>query len=135
MSEQPPGLRDGERDHSGVRGIPARRRHHPPVIRRGFFRSVLGLTDAIGAFVDTYNDRCQPFAWTKDADRLLASIKPDSLRTNTTRHQVAGYKQAWIMGLDTLNPSLCRFVMPLFGPSSPLPSRVCQQSLRVLVPS
>ena len=45
-------------------------------IRRGSFRSVRELTDAIGTFIDAYNDRCQPFTWTKDADQLLAKIKP-----------------------------------------------------------
>ena len=45
-------------------------------IRRGSFRSVRELTTAIGRFIDAYNDRCQPFTWTKDADQLLAKIKP-----------------------------------------------------------
>ena len=45
-------------------------------IRRGTFRSVKDLTAAIGAFIDAYNDRCQPFTWTKDADELIAKIKP-----------------------------------------------------------
>jgi transposase len=45
-------------------------------IRRGTFRSVREFTAAIGAVIDTYNDRCQPFMSTKDADELLANIKP-----------------------------------------------------------
>jgi transposase len=45
-------------------------------IRRGTFRSVKDLTGAIGAFIDAYNDRCQPFTWTKDADALITKIKP-----------------------------------------------------------
>jgi len=45
-------------------------------IRRGTFRSVKDLTTAIGACIDAYNDRCTPFAWTKDADVLLAKIRP-----------------------------------------------------------
>jgi hypothetical protein len=45
-------------------------------IRRGTFRSVKELTAAIGAFIDAYNDRCQPFAWTKDADELLTKVRP-----------------------------------------------------------
>jgi hypothetical protein len=45
-------------------------------IRRGTFPSGRDLTAAIGAFIDAYNDRCQPFTWTKDADELLAKIKP-----------------------------------------------------------
>jgi transposase len=45
-------------------------------IRRGTFRSVKDLTTAIGTFIDAYNDRCTPFAWTKDADELPAKIRP-----------------------------------------------------------
>jgi transposase len=45
-------------------------------IRRGTFKSVRELTAAIGAFIDAYNDRCQPFVWTKDADGLIAKIRP-----------------------------------------------------------
>jgi len=45
-------------------------------IRRGAFRSVKELTTAIGAYIDAYNDRCQPFSWTKNADQLLAKIRP-----------------------------------------------------------
>jgi transposase len=47
-------------------------------IRRGTFRSVKELTTAIGTFIDAYNDRCQPFSWTKDADELIAKIKPST---------------------------------------------------------
>ena len=47
-------------------------------IRRGTFTSVKDLTARIGAFIDAYNDRCQPFTWTKDADQLLAKIKPSN---------------------------------------------------------
>src|SRR5579859_6907298 len=43
-------------------------------IRRGTFRSVKDLTSAIGRFIDAYNQRCQPFTWTKDADELIAKI-------------------------------------------------------------
>ena len=45
-------------------------------IRRGTFTSVKDLTTAIGRFIDACNDRCSPFSWTKDADELLARIKP-----------------------------------------------------------
>jgi transposase len=45
-------------------------------IRRGTFTSVRDLTAAIGRFIDAYNDRCHPFTWTKDADELLARIRP-----------------------------------------------------------
>ena len=55
-------------------------------IRRGSFRSVRGLTAALGAFIYACNDRCQSFTWAKDADQLLAKIKPRRQRTNATRH-------------------------------------------------
>jgi transposase len=45
-------------------------------IRRGTFRTVKDLTNAIGRFIDAYNQRCQPFTWTKDADELIARIRP-----------------------------------------------------------
>ena len=45
-------------------------------IRRGTFKSVRELTATIGAFIDAYNDRCQPFMWAKDADELIAKIRP-----------------------------------------------------------
>jgi transposase len=41
-------------------------------IRRGSFDSVRNLIDAIGAFIDGWNERCQPFIWTKDADSIIA---------------------------------------------------------------
>ena len=34
-------------------------------IRRGSFTSVKDLIAAIEAFIDSWNDRCQPFVWTK----------------------------------------------------------------------
>jgi transposase len=44
-------------------------------IRRGSFSSVKDLIDTIRRFIDGYNDRCQPFTWTKDADTILAKAK------------------------------------------------------------
>jgi transposase len=44
-------------------------------IRRGTFYSVTDLRDAIRRFIDAYNDRCEPFSWTKTADELLSKIK------------------------------------------------------------
>jgi transposase len=54
-------------------------------IRRGTFTSVRDLTDAIRTFIDGWNDRCQPFVWTKTADDLLDHCKPGQ-RTSFTRH-------------------------------------------------
>jgi transposase len=53
-------------------------------IRRGTFDSVRELTDAIRRFIDGWNERCEPFTWTKDADTILA--KADRQTTSKTRH-------------------------------------------------
>jgi transposase len=44
-------------------------------IRRGSFTSVQDLIDTIRRFIDSYNDHCQPFTWTKDADTILAKAQ------------------------------------------------------------
>jgi transposase len=45
-------------------------------IRRSTLRSVHELTDAIRRFIDTYNERAQPFTWTKTADQILPHASP-----------------------------------------------------------
>jgi transposase len=54
-------------------------------IRRGSFTSVKDLITAIEAFIDGWNERCHPFAWTKTADQLLPHCRPGQ-RTSFTRH-------------------------------------------------
>jgi hypothetical protein len=44
-------------------------------IRRGTFRSVKALTAKIGTFIDGWNERCQPFVWTRSAGELLTKIR------------------------------------------------------------
>ena len=51
-------------------------------IRRGTFRSVKDLIGAITRFIDGWNDRCEPFVWTKTADEILASVKRFCQRTS-----------------------------------------------------
>jgi hypothetical protein len=53
-------------------------------IRRGSFGSVRELTEAITGFIDGWNERCQPFAWTKDADTIITKAHRQS--TSGTRH-------------------------------------------------
>jgi transposase len=53
-------------------------------IRRGSFGSVRELIEAITGFIDGWNERCQPFAWTKDADTIIA--KAHRKPTFSTRH-------------------------------------------------
>ena len=40
-------------------------------IHRGTFGSVRDLNAKIRAFIDSWNDRCHPFVWTKTADQIL----------------------------------------------------------------
>ena len=44
-------------------------------IRRGTFTSVKGLIARIGQFIDGWNERCQPFVWTKTVGELLTKVK------------------------------------------------------------
>ena len=45
-------------------------------IRRGSFDSVKDLIAAIETYIDGWNDRCEPFTWTKTADEILAHCRP-----------------------------------------------------------
>ena len=53
-------------------------------IRRGTFTSVKDLIAAIETFIDAWNDRCQPFVWTKTADEILT--KANRKVTSNTQH-------------------------------------------------
>ena len=53
-------------------------------IRRGTFTTVKDLIAAIQTFTDGWNDRCQPFIWTKTADDIIASAHRKT--TSNTRH-------------------------------------------------
>ncbi|MDT7641703.1 MAG: hypothetical protein QOC83_5991 [Pseudonocardiales bacterium] len=53
-------------------------------IRRGTYGSVRELIEAITRFIDGWNERCQPFVWTKDADTIIAKAHRKS--TSGTRH-------------------------------------------------
>ena len=44
-------------------------------IRRGAFTSVADLVQAIGVFIDAWNERCQPFSWTKTPQQILAKAR------------------------------------------------------------
>jgi hypothetical protein len=53
-------------------------------LRRGDFASVEGLVTAIRRFCDAWNQRCQPFTWTKDADQILAKLNRQTPQQRTT---------------------------------------------------
>jgi transposase len=40
-------------------------------VRRGTFTCVKDLIGAIGIFIDSWNERCEPFVWTKTADEII----------------------------------------------------------------
>jgi hypothetical protein len=40
-------------------------------IRRGTFTSVKDLIAAIETYIDAWNERCEPFIWTKTADQII----------------------------------------------------------------
>src|SRR5689334_12332844 len=54
-------------------------------IRRGSYNSVKDLIAAIETYIDAWNERCQPFVWTKTADQILA--KAQRKKTSNTRHK------------------------------------------------
>jgi len=54
-------------------------------IRRGISPSVADLIAAIRRFIDGWNERCEPFSWTKDADTVLR--KANRQDASVTRHQ------------------------------------------------
>ena len=53
-------------------------------LRRGDFASVTDLTTAITRFCAAWNEHCQPFAWTKPADEILAKLNRQT--TSATEH-------------------------------------------------
>jgi transposase len=53
-------------------------------IRRGSFRSVRELIESITGFIDGWNERCEPFTWTKDADTIIS--KAHRKITSSTQH-------------------------------------------------
>lgn len=53
-------------------------------LRRGTHRSTRQLEDAIRRYLDGYNTNPQPFAWSKSADEILASLERFCLRVQKT---------------------------------------------------
>jgi len=54
-------------------------------LRRGDFASVEELVMAIRRFCDGWNQRCQPFTWTKDADQILTKLDVDPAQAGSVR--------------------------------------------------
>jgi transposase len=54
-------------------------------LRRGDFASVEELVMAVRRFCDGWNQRCQPFTWTKDADQILTKLNVDPAQAGSVR--------------------------------------------------
>jgi len=54
-------------------------------IRRGVSTSVKDLTNAIGSYIDGWNERCEPFTWTKTVDDILKKATSGQ-RPSFSRH-------------------------------------------------
>jgi hypothetical protein len=86
-------------------------------IRRGTYRSVKDLTADIGAFIDGWNELCEPFTWTKTADDLLPQCKPGKeLRSRDTRVRWArpGLRRQRIPGVPRLMTNLPIPQLPMY---------------------
>jgi transposase len=62
-------------------------------IRRGTFTSVKALIGAIDVCIDGWNERCEPFVWTKTADEII----PHATRghaTSIARHQFREHRSS-----------------------------------------
>ncbi len=55
-------------------------------IKRGSHRSTLALEQAIREYLDHHNEQSKPFAWTKNADEILASIARFCKRISDSGH-------------------------------------------------
>ncbi len=76
-------------------------------IRSGSFTSVRQLTDTIGAYIDNWNDHPRPFAWTKDADEILAKIGRAKTKTNVSYTPLGrvGSRYAGLLGRTSIRAS------------------------------
>ncbi|MBV8910780.1 MAG: hypothetical protein JOZ89_08470 [Gammaproteobacteria bacterium] len=52
-------------------------------VRRGVYHDVPELIAAIEHFIEHYNERAQPFVWTKTADQILAKAIKDQTTSRT----------------------------------------------------
>ena len=82
-------------------------------IRRGTFTSVKDLIAAIETYIDGWNERCQPFTWTKTADEILATSKRKHPGTTSHCGELAG-RRLWSVRLQNNDA----FRLGLIGPAA-----------------
>jgi transposase len=76
-------------------------------IRRGSFTSVKDLIGAIETFIDGWNDRCEPFVWTKTADQII----PHATRGHTRGEPVPSHNSGHCDAADRDPPAAAGHVM------------------------
>ena len=54
--------------------------------RRGAFKSVLELTEAIHSYIEAHNRNPKPYVWTKTAEEIINKLKPVYQMTNNTMY-------------------------------------------------
>ena len=52
-------------------------------VRRGVYHDVPELTAAIEYFIENYNERAQPFVWTKTAEHIIAKATKQQATSGT----------------------------------------------------
>jgi len=76
--------------------VPAHRpsRSTKPQVRRGVHHDVPELIAAIEHFIDGYNDRAQPFVWTKTSDQILAKAVKQQDTSDALHYALGGAASA-----------------------------------------
>jgi transposase len=77
-------------------------------IRRGSFTSVKELTAAIGAFIGSWNELAIPFTWTKDAGKILDSIKRAKTKATALAKHYVALRASLRDGFANLDPAPTR---------------------------
>ena len=54
-----------------------------PQVRRGVYHDVPELINAIETFIEGYNQRAQPFVWTKTAEAILTKATQQQATSGT----------------------------------------------------
>jgi hypothetical protein len=52
---------------------------HQRALRRGVFKSLSALINAIHHFLEAWNESCAPFTWVKTADQILTKASRQRL--------------------------------------------------------
>jgi len=81
---------------------------HRKAIRRGVFRSVPHLKDAIQRFIDSWNARRHPFVWVKTADEILANANQKAISAAVALAQ----RGAAALAVEARSPASSQYHQP-----------------------